>query len=83
MTPSPKMWECGKGATFSIFPHREVETNTGTTPVQKYSHKNKPICLIQKKLDIDRLTHNAHLIVIEGDSYRKRKGLKKNKPERH
>jgi DNA replication protein DnaC len=32
---------------------------------------------------LDRLTHNAHLIVIEGDSYRKRRGLKKNKPERN
>ena len=32
---------------------------------------------------LDRLTHNAHLIVIEGESYRKRKGLKKNRPERN
>jgi len=32
---------------------------------------------------LDRLTHNAHLIVIEGESYRKRMGLKKNRPERN
>jgi DNA replication protein DnaC len=32
---------------------------------------------------LDRLTHNAHLIVIEGESYRKRKGLKKNRQERN
>jgi len=31
---------------------------------------------------LDGLTHNAHLIVIEGESYRKRKGLKRNRPER-
>jgi DNA replication protein DnaC len=30
---------------------------------------------------LDRLTHNAHQIVIEGESYRKRRGLKKNRPE--
>ena len=32
---------------------------------------------------LDRLTHNAHLIVIEGESYRKRQGLKKNRAERN
>ena len=32
---------------------------------------------------LDRLTHNAHLIVIEGESYRKRMGLKKHRPERN
>ena len=32
---------------------------------------------------LDRLTHNAHLIIIEGESYRKRMGLKKNKPQRN
>jgi len=26
---------------------------------------------------LDRLTHNAHVIVIEGESYRKRMGLKR------
>jgi DNA replication protein DnaC len=31
---------------------------------------------------LDRLTHNAHQIVIEGESYRKRMGIKKNKTER-
>jgi DNA replication protein DnaC len=31
---------------------------------------------------LDRLTHNAHQIVIEGESYRKRMGIKKSKPER-
>jgi DNA replication protein DnaC len=31
---------------------------------------------------LDRLTHNAHHIIIEGESYRKRMGLKKNRPER-
>jgi len=31
---------------------------------------------------LDRLTHNAHQIVIEGESYRKRMGLKKNRSER-
>ncbi len=32
---------------------------------------------------LDRLTHNAHVIIIEGESYRKRMGLKKNRPERN
>jgi DNA replication protein DnaC len=32
---------------------------------------------------LDRLTHNAHLIVIEGESYRKKKGLTKNRTERN
>jgi len=32
---------------------------------------------------LDRLTHNAHLIIIEGEGYRKRMGLKKNRPERN
>ncbi len=32
---------------------------------------------------LDRLTHNAHLIVIKGESYRKRKGLKTNRAERN
>jgi DNA replication protein DnaC len=31
---------------------------------------------------LDRLTHNAHLIVIEGESYRERRGLKKDRPGR-
>jgi DNA replication protein DnaC len=32
---------------------------------------------------LDRLTHNAHVIIIKGESYRKRMGLKKNRPERN
>jgi DNA replication protein DnaC len=31
---------------------------------------------------LDRLTHNAHQIVIEGESYRKRRGLKETRYER-
>jgi DNA replication protein DnaC len=31
---------------------------------------------------LDRLTHNAHQIIIEGESYRQRVGPKKNRPER-
>jgi DNA replication protein DnaC len=31
---------------------------------------------------LDRLTHNAHQLIIEGESYRKRRGLKENRLER-
>lgn len=31
---------------------------------------------------LDRLTHNAHQIIIEGESYRKRMGIKTNRSER-
>jgi len=55
MTPSPQMWECGKGGCFSIFPHLKPQENTkmisAQKRAQKYSHKERLICLIQKKLD--------------------------------